>query len=85
MVGCLVTENPAELARMCRDLENRKSEFEYRLPDDSLIVYWVDEETGRIYGRPGPKDEKALLDKLARIAPGVTLWAAGIAEEKNHE
>lgn len=85
MVGCLVTENPAELARMCRDLDDPKSEFEYRLPDDSLIAYWVDEETGRIYGKPGPKDEKALLDKLARIAPGATLRAAGIAEEKNHE
>ena len=81
VVGCLVTENPAELARMCRDLDDPKSEFEYRLPDDSLIVYWVDEETGRIYGKPGPADEKALLDKLARIAPGVTLHAADIAVE----
>lgn len=81
VAGCLVTENPAELARMCRDLDDPKSEVEYRLPDDSLIVYWVDEETGRIYGKPSPADEKALLDKLARIAPGVTLHAADIAAE----
>lgn len=82
VAGCMVTQNAAELAEICRDLDNPKSEFEYRLPDDSLITYWVDEEAGRIYGRPGPKDEKALLDKLARIAPGVTLWAAGIAAEE---
>ena len=77
----MVTQNADELARMCRDLDNPKSEYEYRLPDDSLITYWVDEETGRIYGKPGPKEEKALLDKLARIAPGVTLHAADIAAE----
>ena len=74
----MVTQNADELARMCRDLDNPKSEYEYRLPDDSLIAYWVDEETGRIYGKPGQKDEKALLDKLARIAPGVTRDAADI-------
>ena len=79
----MVTQNADELARMCRDLDNPKSEYEYRLPDDSLITYWVDEETGRIYGKPGPADKKALLDKLARIAPGVTLHAADVAAEKS--
>lgn len=82
VVGGLLTEHPAELAEMCRDLDNPKNEFEYRLPDDSLVAYWVDEETGRIYGKPGPADEKAVLDKLARIAPGAILRGADIAAEE---
>lgn len=81
IVGCLVTQNAAGLTWMCQNLDNPKSEYEYRLPDNSPITYWVDEGTGRIYGKPGPKDKKALLDKLARIAPGVTLRAADTTAE----
>ena len=79
--GCLATGDASDVALMCRDLDSTESDIEYRTPDGALISYWVDEETGRIYGRPGPEDEKALLDKLARIAPGVVLRTADIAEE----